>query len=61
MFKSFIICLMVLLGAILTDPGFTNFLGTMLLLCGGLWGGYLDGKKAGRREVLCGGSENPIK
>ena len=61
MFKKLLICSMVLLGAILTDPGFTNFIGTMLLLCGGLWGGYLDGKKDGRREALGGDAENPIK
>lgn len=46
---------MVAVGAYLSDHNFTNFIGTALILVGGLWGGYLDGFKAGKREILTGG------
>lgn len=60
MIKHILIIGLILLGAYLTD-GFTNDIGGLVLLGAGLWGGYLDGKKAGRREILGGDHKNPIK
>uniref|UniRef100_A0AAU8BUY9 Uncharacterized protein n=1 Tax=Salmonella phage PMBT35 TaxID=3137287 RepID=A0AAU8BUY9_9VIRU len=59
--KRLLIIALVLLGAYLTEPGFTNSLGGLVLLGAGLWGGYIDGVATGRRQVLGGKSENPIK
>lgn len=59
--KRLLIIALVLLGAYLTESGFTNSLGGLILLGAGLWGGYIDGVLAGRRQVLGGSSENPIK
>lgn len=53
--------LLIVGGSLLTEPGFLNSVGTFAVLCGGLIGGYLDGKKAGRREAFGGHHENPIK
>lgn len=35
-------------------PGLGGFVGGSMLLAIGLWAGYGDGKKAGRREMLVG-------
>lgn len=59
--KSLLICLMVFIGLILVEPGFTNSLGKGLVLAGALWAGYIDGKKAGRIEAFGGKTKNPIK
>lgn len=53
--KTLLILVMVGLGLYLVDNNFTNFIGTALILIGGLWGGYLDGFKAGKRQILTGG------
>ena len=53
--KSVAVLSIVAVGAYLSDHNFTNFIGTALILVGGLWGGYLDGFKAGKREILTGG------
>lgn len=53
--------LLIVGGSLLTEPGFFNSVGTFAVLCGGLIGGYLDGKKAGRREAFGGEDKNPIK
>lgn len=53
--KTLLILVMVGLGSYLVDNNFTNFIGTALILIGGLWGGYIDGKKAGKRQILTGG------
>ena len=59
--KSIGAVLLIVGGSLLTEPGFLNSVGTFAVLCGGLVGGYLDGKKAGRREAFGGNHENPIK
>lgn len=38
--------LLIVGGSLLTEPGFFNSVGTFAVLCGGLIGGYMDGKKA---------------
>lgn len=53
--KTLLTLVLVGLGSYLVDGGFTNFIGTALILIGGLWGGYLDGFKAGKRKILTGG------
>lgn len=53
--KTLLTLVLVVLGSYLVDGGFTNFIGTALILIGGLWGGYLDGFKAGKRKILTGG------
>lgn len=53
--KTLLTLVLVGLGSYLVDGGFTNFIGTALILIGGLWGGYMDGFKAGKRQILTGG------
>lgn len=48
--KTLAIVAMVGVGAWMTDHTITAFLSTMLILIGGLWGGYLDGYKRGRED-----------
>lgn len=48
-------------GMILVEPGFTNTIGCLAVLFAGMYGGYLDGKKAGARETIGGAVDNPIK
>lgn len=52
--KTLLILALVGLGSYLVDNNFTNFIGTTLILIGGLWGGYLDGIKKGKRQILTG-------
>lgn len=59
--KSIGAVLLIVGGSLLAEPGFLNSVGTFAVLCGGLVGGYLDGKKEGRREAFGGHHENPIK
>lgn len=53
--------LLIVGGSLLSGPSFLNSVGTFAVLCGGLIGGYMDGRRAGRREVFGGSDENPIK
>lgn len=50
--KTIAILFMVGLGSFLVEGGITNLIGSMLILAGGLCGGYIDGKKDGRRDLL---------
>ena len=53
--KTVAVLSLVAVGAYLSDNTITSFVSTSLILIGGLWGGYLDGFKAGKREILTGG------
>ena len=55
------VIMLIIGGALLTEPGFFNSVGTFALLICGLIGGYMDGVEAGRREALGGEDKNPIK
>lgn len=59
--KSIGAVLLIVGGSLLTEPGFLNSVGTFSVLCGGLIGGYIDGRRTGRREALGGEDKNPIK
>lgn len=53
--KSIVVLSLVAVGAYLSDHTITSFVSSTLILIGGLWGGYLDGFKAGKRQILTGG------
>lgn len=53
--KSIVVLSLVAVGAYLSDRTITSFVSSTLILVDGLWGGYLDGFKAGKRQILTGG------
>lgn len=55
------VIMLIIGGSLLTEPGFANTIGTLAVLIGGLYGGYIDGVIAGRRETFGGEDKNPIK
>lgn len=59
--KEILTVLLIVGGVMAIEPGFSNFIGSTALLIGGMAGGYMDGKRAGRREAFGGEHENPIK